>query len=59
MIPDIPGLAEAKAKWPIKIIHSKSFRNAEGLEGKVFVEPIVKSRALPDLIANFPTRMCF
>ncbi|KAJ5626213.1 Dimethylaniline monooxygenase N-oxide-forming [Penicillium lagena] len=34
MIPDIPGLTEAKAKWPSKITHSKSFRNAEGVEGK-------------------------
>ncbi|KAJ5239039.1 hypothetical protein N7468_003658 [Penicillium chermesinum] len=34
LIPDIPGLAEAKEKWPSKISHSKSFRSAEGFEGK-------------------------
>ncbi|KAJ5638644.1 hypothetical protein N7528_001034 [Penicillium herquei] len=34
LVPDIPGLAEAKEKWPSKITHSKSFRNAEGFEGK-------------------------
>lgn len=35
LVPDIPGLAEAKAKWSTKITHSKSFRNSEGFEGKV------------------------
>ena len=35
LIPDIPGLAEAKSQWPVEITHSKSFRNAEGFEGKV------------------------
>ncbi|KAJ5528723.1 hypothetical protein N7527_002116 [Penicillium freii] len=34
LIPDIPGLAEAKSKWPSKIRHSKSFRNSQGFEGK-------------------------
>ncbi|KAJ5714592.1 uncharacterized protein N7483_011773 [Penicillium malachiteum] len=34
LVPDIPGLAEAKEKWPSKITHSKSFRNAEGFEEK-------------------------
>ncbi|KAJ5982956.1 hypothetical protein N7481_005055 [Penicillium waksmanii] len=34
LIPDIPGLAEAKSQWPVEITHSKSFRNAEGFEGK-------------------------
>ncbi|KAJ5584836.1 uncharacterized protein N7459_004636 [Penicillium hispanicum] len=34
LVPDIPGLAEAKAKWPTKVTHSKSFRNSEGFEGK-------------------------
>ncbi|KAJ5690825.1 hypothetical protein N7462_005217 [Penicillium macrosclerotiorum] len=34
LIPDIPGLAEAKAQWPSRITHSKSFRNARGFEGK-------------------------
>ncbi|KAJ5227577.1 uncharacterized protein N7469_007583 [Penicillium citrinum] len=34
LVPDIPGLAEAKSRWPDKIAHSKSFRNAEGFEGK-------------------------
>lgn len=36
LVPDIPGLAEAKSQWPVEITHSKSFRNAEGFEGKVF-----------------------
>jgi hypothetical protein len=35
LVPDIPGLAEAKSQWPVEIAHSKSFRNAEGFEGKV------------------------
>ncbi|KAJ5256798.1 hypothetical protein N7478_012902 [Penicillium angulare] len=34
LVPDIPGLANAKEKWPSKITHSKSFRNTEGFEGK-------------------------
>ncbi|KAJ5751661.1 hypothetical protein N7520_008578 [Penicillium odoratum] len=34
LVPDIPGLAQAKEKWPSKITHSKSFRNSEGFEGK-------------------------
>ncbi|KAJ5313290.1 uncharacterized protein N7443_000174 [Penicillium atrosanguineum] len=34
LIPDITGLAEAKAKWPAKITHSKSFRSSKGLEQK-------------------------
>lgn len=37
LVPDIPGLAEAKSRWPDKIAHSKSFRNAEGFEGKVSI----------------------
>lgn len=35
LIPNITGLAEAKAKWPSEIMHSKSFRSSEGYEGKV------------------------
>ena len=35
LVPDIPGLAEAKAKWPSNISHSKSFRNADGFREEV------------------------
>ncbi|KAJ5295852.1 hypothetical protein PENANT_c001G06505 [Penicillium antarcticum] len=34
LIPDIKGLPEAKARWPTKIYHSKSFRRSEGFEEK-------------------------
>ncbi|KAJ5894837.1 hypothetical protein N7495_006528 [Penicillium taxi] len=34
LVPDIKGLAEAKAKWPTVITHSKSFRNSEGFSDK-------------------------
>ncbi|KAJ5902977.1 hypothetical protein N7504_005360 [Penicillium tannophilum] len=34
LVPDIPGLSHAKERWPTKITHSKSFRNADGFEGK-------------------------
>ncbi|KAL2871159.1 major facilitator superfamily domain-containing protein [Aspergillus lucknowensis] len=34
LIPNTPGLAEAKARWPDRITHSKRFRKAEGFEGK-------------------------
>ncbi|OKP02507.1 Thiol-specific monooxygenase [Penicillium subrubescens] len=34
LIPNIPGLAEAKEKWPSRITHSKSFRNSQGFEDK-------------------------
>ncbi|KAJ5667012.1 hypothetical protein N7507_002876 [Penicillium longicatenatum] len=33
-VPDIPGLSHAKERWPTRITHSKSFRNADGFEGK-------------------------
>ncbi|KAL3478541.1 major facilitator superfamily domain-containing protein [Aspergillus californicus] len=33
-VPETPGLAEAKARWPERIIHSKGYRRAEGYEGK-------------------------
>lgn len=41
LVPNIIGLAEAKAKWPAKIMHSKSFRSSEGFEGKVCFPPCV------------------
>ncbi|KAJ6092488.1 hypothetical protein N7486_007777 [Penicillium sp. IBT 16267x] len=34
LVPDIPGLSHAKERWPMEITHSKSFRNADGFEGK-------------------------
>ena len=34
-IPDIPGLAESKAKWPSRIQHSKAYRRPSGFEDKV------------------------
>ncbi|KAJ5770086.1 uncharacterized protein N7511_002137 [Penicillium nucicola] len=34
LVPDIKGLPEAKAQWPTRIYHSKSFRRSEGFEGK-------------------------
>ncbi|KAJ5783234.1 hypothetical protein N7457_005008 [Penicillium paradoxum] len=34
LIPNIRGLAEAKARWPELVFHSKSFRRSKGLEGK-------------------------
>ncbi|KAL2814676.1 major facilitator superfamily domain-containing protein [Aspergillus cavernicola] len=33
-VPDTPGLAEAKAQWPSRIMHSKGYRRADGYEGK-------------------------
>ncbi|KAL2848597.1 major facilitator superfamily domain-containing protein [Aspergillus pseudodeflectus] len=33
-IPETPGLAEAKARWPNRIMHSKGYRKPEGFEGK-------------------------
>ncbi|GAO17433.1 hypothetical protein UVI_02052260 [Ustilaginoidea virens] len=33
-IPDIPGLVEAKAGWPARVLHSKSFRNGARFEGQ-------------------------
>ncbi|OJJ44153.1 hypothetical protein ASPZODRAFT_145266 [Penicilliopsis zonata CBS 506.65] len=33
-IPDIPGLSEAKARWPSQILHSKGYRKPENLDGK-------------------------
>ncbi|KAJ5479973.1 hypothetical protein N7530_005482 [Penicillium desertorum] len=34
LIPNIRGLPEAKARWPERIFHSKSFRRSEGFKGK-------------------------
>ncbi|KAJ5200788.1 Dimethylaniline monooxygenase N-oxide-forming [Penicillium cf. griseofulvum] len=34
LIPEIRGLPEAKARWPERIFHSKSFRRSQGFEGK-------------------------
>ncbi|CAG7938680.1 unnamed protein product [Penicillium nalgiovense] len=34
LIPIIRGLPEAKARWPKRILHSKSFRRSEGFKGK-------------------------
>lgn len=34
-VPDIPGLADSKARWPANIQHSKAYRNPAGFEGKV------------------------
>ncbi|KAJ5842129.1 hypothetical protein N7534_011959 [Penicillium rubens] len=34
LIPNIRGLPEAKARWPEKIFHSKSFRRSEVFKGK-------------------------
>ncbi|KAL2822478.1 major facilitator superfamily domain-containing protein [Aspergillus granulosus] len=33
-IPETPGLAEAKARWPGRIMHSKGYRKPEGYNGK-------------------------
>ncbi|KAL4927981.1 major facilitator superfamily domain-containing protein [Aspergillus undulatus] len=33
-VPDTPGLAEAKARWPERIYHSKRYRKPEGFEKK-------------------------
>ncbi|EYE98611.1 putative FAD dependent oxidoreductase [Aspergillus ruber CBS 135680] len=33
-VPDIPGLAEAKAHWPERIFHSKRYRKPEGYQKK-------------------------
>ncbi|KAL2847213.1 major facilitator superfamily domain-containing protein [Aspergillus pseudoustus] len=33
-IPETPGLAEAKARWPDRIKHSKGYRKPEGFDGK-------------------------
>ncbi|EAW16835.1 putative FAD dependent oxidoreductase [Aspergillus fischeri NRRL 181] len=33
-IPDIPGLPEAKALWPSRILHSKGYRRPDGFENK-------------------------
>ncbi|KAL4937216.1 hypothetical protein BDV06DRAFT_232720 [Aspergillus oleicola] len=33
-VPDTPGLAEAKARWPDRIFHSKRYRKPEGYENK-------------------------
>ncbi|KAL3433094.1 major facilitator superfamily domain-containing protein [Aspergillus tetrazonus] len=33
-IPETPGLAEAKARWPDRIYHSKRYRKPEGYEKK-------------------------
>ncbi|KAL4780013.1 major facilitator superfamily domain-containing protein [Aspergillus varians] len=33
-VPDTPGLAEAKARWPERIFHSKRYRKPEGYEKK-------------------------
>ncbi|KAL3462835.1 major facilitator superfamily domain-containing protein [Aspergillus heterothallicus] len=33
-IPETPGLAEAKARWPDRINHSKGYRKPEGFDGK-------------------------
>lgn len=35
LIPSIPGLAEAKSRWPSRTTHSKSFRSSRGFEQKV------------------------
>ena len=34
-VPDLPGLAESKGKWPARIMHSKAYRKPIGFEGKV------------------------
>ncbi|CDM31473.1 hypothetical protein DTO006G1_8800 [Penicillium roqueforti] len=34
LVPNIRGLPEAKAQWPERIFHSKSFRRSEGFKGK-------------------------
>ncbi|KAJ5813178.1 hypothetical protein N7447_010201 [Penicillium robsamsonii] len=34
LVPNIRGLPEAKARWPERIFHSKSFRRSKGFEGK-------------------------
>lgn len=34
-IPDIPGLPEAKARWPSRIFHSKRYRRPDSFAGKV------------------------
>ncbi|KAJ6118666.1 hypothetical protein N7471_013286 [Penicillium samsonianum] len=34
LVPNIRGLPEAKARWPERIFHSKSFRRSEGFKGK-------------------------
>ncbi|KAL4950731.1 major facilitator superfamily domain-containing protein [Aspergillus filifer] len=33
-VPDTPGLAEAKARWPERIFHSKRYRKPEGYQNK-------------------------
>jgi cation diffusion facilitator CzcD-associated flavoprotein CzcO len=37
-IPDIPGLATWKAKWPSRIWHSKAYRKPEDFKGKVSLQ---------------------
>jgi cation diffusion facilitator CzcD-associated flavoprotein CzcO len=37
-IPDIPGLATWKAKWPSRIWHSKAYRKPDELKGKVSLQ---------------------
>ncbi|KAJ5357030.1 Dimethylaniline monooxygenase N-oxide-forming [Penicillium concentricum] len=34
LVPNIRGLPDAKARWPERIFHSKSFRRSKGFEGK-------------------------
>lgn len=34
-VPDIPGLSEAKSKWPSRIIHSKGYRKPVEFKDKV------------------------
>lgn len=34
-VPDIPGLAESKARWPDRVHHSKSYRNPKGFKDQV------------------------
>ncbi|EAW12388.1 putative FAD dependent oxidoreductase [Aspergillus clavatus NRRL 1] len=33
-IPDIPGLSDAKARWPARIFHSKGYRKPDGFENR-------------------------
>ncbi|KAJ5178633.1 uncharacterized protein N7500_001332 [Penicillium coprophilum] len=34
LVPNIRGLPKAKARWPERIFHSKSFRRSKGFEGR-------------------------